>query len=64
MQEHLKEEPKEILMNFKLSRRLFNNLEAVCKKEFRTKSAVVRMLLQKYTQRYENIDLGCTPGLH
>ena len=49
MQEHLKEEPKEILMNFKLSRKLFNNLEAVARKEFRTKSALVRMLLQKYT---------------
>ena len=48
-QNHLEKEPKEILMNFKLSRKLFNNLEAVARKEFRTKSALVRMLLQKYT---------------
>ena len=47
---HLKEQPKEILMNFKFSKELATDLKTVCKKEMRNMSAVVRRLIQNYTQ--------------
>ena len=46
---HLEDKPKEVLMNFKLSRELFNNLKDVCKKEHRSKSMLLRMIINNYT---------------
>ena len=47
---HLEEQPKEVLMNFKFSKELADNLRIVCKKEMRNMSAVVRQLIKNYTQ--------------
>ena len=47
---HLKEQPKEVLMNFKFTPELAKNLRDVCKKEMRNMSAVVRKLIENYTQ--------------
>jgi hypothetical protein len=47
---HLEEQPKEVLMNFKFSKELADNLRIVCKKEMRNMSVVVRRLIQNYTQ--------------
>jgi len=50
---HLKEhqdDPKEILMNFKLTPKLADEFRTICKKEYRNMSAIVRELIHKYTQ--------------
>ena len=47
---HLEDKPKEVLMNFKVSNELAENLRAVCKKEHRNMSMLVRMLSNNYTQ--------------
>ncbi len=41
---------KEVLMNFKFSTELAKNFRQVCKKEMRNMSAVVRKLVNNYTQ--------------
>jgi predicted DNA-binding protein len=48
-QNNLEDQPKEVIMNFKLSRQLFNNLKNVCKKEHRSKSMLLRMIINNYT---------------
>ena len=50
MQRNHQEEPKEVLMNFKFSRELAEDIRKDCKKEFRNMSAVVRQLIKNYTQ--------------
>ena len=44
------EDPKEVLMNFKFTKQLAEDLRTVCKKEYRNKSAVVRQIIHNYTQ--------------
>jgi hypothetical protein len=44
------EEPKEVLMNFKLTHTLAEDFKSVCKKEYRNMSAIVRELINNYTQ--------------
>jgi|ETNmetMinimDraft_30_1059905.scaffolds.fasta_scaffold326511_1 uncharacterized membrane-anchored protein YhcB (DUF1043 family) len=46
----LEEQPKEVLMNFKFSKELADNLRTVCKKEYRNMSVLVRRLIENYTQ--------------
>jgi len=50
MQNNHREEPKEVLMNFKFTKELARDLRNVCKKEYRSMSAVVRRLIQNYTE--------------
>jgi len=47
---HLKEQPKEVLMNFRFPEELATDLKTVCKKEMRNMSAVIRRLVKNYTQ--------------
>ncbi len=46
---NLEDQPKEVLMNFKLSKELFENLKNVCRKEHRSKSMLLRMIINNYT---------------